>query len=173
LCARLPRPGHRPRAAAHPRFPLNALATELRNARSGLDAFAGRDPSTDLRAVFSWSHRTLDPAALRLFRLLGLHPAPDIAAPAAASLAGLPRGRVRVLLAELAQANLISEPAPGRFTLHDLLRTHAIELADIRQRGGARGHRPDVDHFRTPPTPRTGAASASTDHPPRSDMGFT
>src|SRR5207249_6959234 len=44
----------------------------------GLDGFDGGDQGTDLRAVFSWSYRSLGPAAARLFRLLGLHPGPDI-----------------------------------------------------------------------------------------------
>ncbi|WP_086848898.1 AfsR/SARP family transcriptional regulator [Amycolatopsis kentuckyensis] len=116
------------RAAIHPGFGLAVLAGQLRDAH-GLDEFAATDPATDPRAVFSWSYLRLDPAAARLFRLLGLHPGPDIAAPAAASLAGLPAGRTRVLLTELANAHLIAEPAPGRYTLHDLLRAYAAELA--------------------------------------------
>ena len=34
-----------------------------------------------VRAVFSWSYRQLSPDAARLFRLLGLHPGPDISVP--------------------------------------------------------------------------------------------
>ncbi|KDN18738.1 hypothetical protein DV20_29550 [Amycolatopsis rifamycinica] len=120
------------RAAIHPAFGLSVLAGQLRDAR-GLDEFAAADPATDPRAVFSWSYLRLDPAAARLFRLFGLHPGPDIGTPAAASLAGLPRGRTRVLLAELANAHLIAEPAPGRYTLHDLLRAYAAELAHEEQ----------------------------------------
>jgi DNA-binding SARP family transcriptional activator/Flp pilus assembly protein TadD len=117
------------RAAAHPRFGLAALAGELRTARGGLDAFAGADLATDARAVFSWSYRQLSPAAARLFRLLGLHPGPDVAAPAAASMAGVPAERVRPMLAELARAHLVAEHNPGRYTFHDLLRAYATELA--------------------------------------------
>jgi hypothetical protein len=51
--------------------------------------------------VLSWSYRSLGPPAARLFRLLGLHPGPDLSA-AAASLAGQPVAQVRPLLAELA-----------------------------------------------------------------------
>ncbi|MGW3995493.1 BTAD domain-containing putative transcriptional regulator [Amycolatopsis sp. NPDC004772] len=116
------------RAAIHPGFGLAALAGQLRDA-CGLDEFAAADPATDPRAVFSWSYLRLDPAAARLFRLFGLHPGPDLGTPAAASLAGLPAGRTRVLLTELAHAHLIAEPAPGRYTLHDLLRAYAAELA--------------------------------------------
>jgi tetratricopeptide (TPR) repeat protein len=117
------------RAAADPGLPLGELAGELSRARN-LDAFDGGDATADVRAVFSWSYRTLGPAAARLFRLLGLHPGPDIAASAAASLAGLPLEQVRQLLAELSRAHLVTEPSPDRFTLHDLLRAYATELAE-------------------------------------------
>ncbi|WP_284741455.1 AfsR/SARP family transcriptional regulator [Amycolatopsis sp. RTGN1] len=116
------------RAATYPAFSLAALAEQLRDARGSLDEFAGADVATDPRAVFSWSYLLLDPAAARLFRLLGLHLGPDIGTRAAASLAGLPTTRVRPLLSELANAHLVAEHAPGRYTMHDLLRAYADEL---------------------------------------------
>lgn len=118
------------RAATHPGFPLATLAAELRAARSGLDALSGDDPTTDVRAVFSWSYQQLSAPAQRMFRLLGLQPGPDVTVPAAASLAGLPENRTRTLLAELAGACLATEQAPGRYGFHDLLRTYAGELAN-------------------------------------------
>jgi hypothetical protein len=117
------------RAATHPRFALAALTSEPDGLRAGLDAFDGGDYATQVRTVFSWSYLTLTADAARLFRLLGLHPGPDIAAPAVASLAGAPPGQVRPLLAELAQAHMVTEDAPGRYTFHDLLRAYAAELA--------------------------------------------
>ncbi len=116
------------RAAAHPRFGLEALAGELRDARGSLDAFEGGDATTDVRAVFSWSYHTLGPDAARLFRLLGVHPGPDIAAPAAASLVGVPVPQARRLLIQLTRAHLITERAPGQYGFHDLLRAYAVEL---------------------------------------------
>jgi DNA-binding SARP family transcriptional activator len=116
------------RAATYPDFPLSAIAEQLHAARYGLDLFAGDDPATDVRAVFSWSYRSLRPAVARLFRLLGLHPGPDITAPAAASLAGVPPDGVRPLLAALTEAHLLTEYVPGRYALHDLLRVYAGEV---------------------------------------------
>ena len=116
------------RAATEPQLPLTALARELRTTRGALDAFADEDPLADARAVFSSSYRTLSKPAATLFRLLGLHPGPDLATPAAASLAGVPPAQVRPLLAELIRAHLITEATPGRFTSHDLLRAYATEL---------------------------------------------
>jgi DNA-binding SARP family transcriptional activator len=118
------------RAAVHPGFSLEALAGELREVRGRLDAFDGGDRSTDVRAVFSWSYEALTPEAARLFRLLGLHPGPDLSASAAASLAGTPRSALRRALAHLVRAHLLTERLPGRFALHDLLRLYAAELAE-------------------------------------------
>ena len=94
-----------PARPAHPGVPPGRPRRRTAGRRRGrLDAFDGGDAGTDVRAVFSWSYRSLSPPAARLFRLLGLHPGPDIGVAAAASLAGLPRGQVRRLLAELARA---------------------------------------------------------------------
>jgi len=121
------------RAAKRPGFPLRAIVADLRDAPSGLDALSGGEPATDVRSVFSWSVGTLSPAAARLFRLVGLQPGPDLTAPAAASLLGVPPSRLAPILAELCDANLIAEQAPGRYTCHDLLRAYAAQLADTQE----------------------------------------
>ncbi|RKN08589.1 AfsR/SARP family transcriptional regulator [Streptomyces radicis] len=117
------------RAAMRPGFPLSVLAEELREDATRLDALDAGESAANPRAVFSWSYGTLSPGAARLFRLLALAPGPDIGRAAAASLAGLPPAEVRAPLAELARAHLISEPVPGRWTFHDLLRAYAAERA--------------------------------------------
>jgi tetratricopeptide (TPR) repeat protein len=114
-------------AAIRTRSSLGTLASELREAGGGLNGLASIDDRTDVRAVFSWSYRALTPAAARLFRLLGLHPGPDVSLPAAASLAGVPAPQARALVTELVGANLVVEPAPGRYAFHDLLRAYAVE----------------------------------------------
>jgi transcriptional regulator with XRE-family HTH domain/tetratricopeptide (TPR) repeat protein len=117
------------RAAARPRFPLAALAAELADTADRLDALDAGDPAASVRAVFSWSIQRLSDEAARVFRLLGLHPGPDISVQAAASLASRPEPQTRRLLHELARAHLIAEHAPGRYAFHDLLRAHAAEQA--------------------------------------------
>jgi DNA-binding SARP family transcriptional activator/tetratricopeptide (TPR) repeat protein len=119
------------RAAARPAFPLSVVAEEVHQAGAGLEPWTSSDAATDLRAVFSSSYRALDPAAARLFRLVGLHPGPDLAASAAASLAAVSPQEAHRLLTRLTEANLIVEHAPGRFTLHDLLRAYAAELTSM------------------------------------------
>ncbi|WP_132117783.1 AfsR/SARP family transcriptional regulator [Actinocrispum wychmicini] len=120
------------RAALHPKFSLASLALELRQAARRLDGFTGGDPTSDLRTVFSWSYHELTADAARLFRLTGLAPGPDLTAPAAASLLGTAdHTGVRGLLAELARAHLIVEHTAGRYTMHELLRGYATELAGV------------------------------------------
>jgi len=117
------------RAAARPGFPLAALAEELAESAGRLDALEAGDPATSVRAVFSWSTRQMSGEAARMFRLLSLHPGPDISVPAAASLAGTSEPETRRLLRELARAHLITERVPGRYAFHDLLRAYAAEQA--------------------------------------------
>ena len=110
-------------------LPLSVLAEQLQDSAGTLDTLTAGDQSTDLRAVFSWSTSALTPQAAGLYRLLGLHPGPDLAAAAAASLTGMPLERIRPGLGELVRANLLTEHMPGRFTSHDLLRAYAAEQA--------------------------------------------
>ncbi len=173
------------RAATRPGHPLARLAAELRDERGRLDACSGGSRTTDVRSVFSWSYCRLNPAAARLFRLLGLHPGPDIATPAAVSLAGDPPETVRKLLIELTQANLIAEHQPDRYTFHDLLRVYAGELAGTNDDQAHRraATRRLLDHYLhtahaaslvldahrsdpiTPPPPQPGVVLADvTDH---------
>lgn len=126
------------RAAAHPGFPLSAIAAELRAAHGSLDAFSRTDTTANVGAVFSWSLGAVSAEAARLFPLLALHPGPDFSVPATASPAELPVRRTRSLLAELADVHLVAEPAPGRYALHDLLRAHAAELLEDRLPGAGR-----------------------------------
>jgi tetratricopeptide (TPR) repeat protein len=126
------------RAALRPHTTLPVLAEQLRDSQQRWHTLAGDDPHTDLQAVFSWSYRSLSTPAARLFLLLGLHPGPDIGTPAAASLTALPTDEVRPLLAELTQANLLTEPIPGRHTLHDLLRAYATHLTHTEDSEGQR-----------------------------------
>ncbi|MBL7255879.1 AfsR/SARP family transcriptional regulator [Paractinoplanes lichenicola] len=112
-------------AASRPDLPLAALAGQL-GTGDGLDLLDGHDASSNVRVVFSWSYRTLTPAAARLFRLLGLHPGPEVTENAATSLAGAGAGPQ---LDELVRAHILAPTPTGRYELHDLLRAYAGELA--------------------------------------------
>ncbi|MEU8048147.1 tetratricopeptide repeat protein [Micromonospora echinofusca] len=125
------------RAAAQPGLGLGRLADEL-TGPGGLDRFSHGDAAADIRTVFSWSYRNLDTTSARAFRLLGLHPGPEVCVPALASLAGVAVARAGRSMAALVRANLVSEPLPGRYVLHDLLRAYAAELVAGREPEEAR-----------------------------------
>ncbi|MGW4501755.1 AfsR/SARP family transcriptional regulator [Micromonospora sp. NPDC004336] len=117
------------RAAMHPDFPLSILAKALGNPSTRLDVLRTGDLSTDLRAAFTASYEALDPAAARLFTLLGLAPWPDVGLRSAAALAGLPVPRAELSLYHLEAANLVQQQRPGRYRMHDLVRLYAAERA--------------------------------------------
>jgi tetratricopeptide (TPR) repeat protein/transcriptional regulator with XRE-family HTH domain len=116
-------------AVTRPSASLADLASELADGQRGLNLLdAGGDSGTAVRAVFSWSCRNLDVAAARAFRLIGLHPGPDLDAYAVAALTGTALGRATELLGQLARASLIRGQA-DRYDMHDLLRSYARQLA--------------------------------------------
>ena len=128
-CARLPlalsiAAAH---AAAREGLPLADIATQLKDTHSLLDVLDTGDAATQVRAVFSWSYRHLGPTAVRLLRLLGVAPGPDVSVSAAAALAELSAAEASRALAELTRASLLSERAAGRYASHDLLRAYAAE----------------------------------------------
>jgi tetratricopeptide (TPR) repeat protein len=137
------------RASARPAFPLAAVAEELQRARGSLDPFTGPDTAADTRAAFACSYDHLTETAATAFRRLGGHCGPDLTAPAAASLTGLASAGVRPALAELAHAHLITEHVPGRYAMHDLLRTFAVEQAHRLDTGRERGAAVErmLDHY--------------------------
>jgi tetratricopeptide (TPR) repeat protein/transcriptional regulator with XRE-family HTH domain len=131
LCARLPLALNicAAYAAARPAMLLRELTARLRDTR--LDLLSAGPGHADVRTVFSWSYRGLSAPAARVFRLLGLHPGPDVSLAALISLAALDLGRARLALDELTSANLLTEHLPGRYALHDLLRAYAVEQASV------------------------------------------
>jgi DNA-binding SARP family transcriptional activator/Tfp pilus assembly protein PilF len=117
-------------AASRPSVPLAELTGELADQQRRLDLLdAGGDPRTGVRAVFSWSYQHLDADTARAFRLLGLHPGPDLDSCAAAALTSITVPRTRQVVDRLVRADLVHTTGPGRHGQHDLLRAYACELA--------------------------------------------
>jgi DNA-binding SARP family transcriptional activator/Tfp pilus assembly protein PilF len=117
-------------AISRPTLPLAKLVVELEDQQRRLDLLdAGDDPHAAVKVVFSWSMQHLPPEAVHVFRLLGLHPGPDIDRYATAALAGVDLAPASQALDRLARAHLVHPTGPGRFGMHDLLRAYACQLA--------------------------------------------
>ncbi|MFG2063509.1 BTAD domain-containing putative transcriptional regulator [Micromonospora sp. NPDC048871] len=122
------------RVATRPTFTLEAIAAELRPPEARLEVLA----DGDVRRVFSWSYRALSPVAARLFRLIGLHPGPELTSAAAAALLGCPTPAVGPVLKELTRLHLLTEHLTDRYACHDLLRSYAAELTRGADRSAER-----------------------------------
>ncbi|MBA2694970.1 MAG: tetratricopeptide repeat protein, partial [Actinobacteria bacterium] len=117
-------------AATRPATPLAQLVAELAGEQRRLELLdTGGDPRTAVRAVFSWSYQHLSAKAARAFRLIGLHPGPDLDPYAATALTNLSLDQAQHLLDLLARAHLVRPASPGRYGMHDLLRAYATQLA--------------------------------------------
>ena len=113
------------RLAHRPRWRVADLVRRL--GESALPELSAEDRS--VANAFALSYGQLAPSAQRMFRLLGVYPAPLFDAPAAAALTGLPLAEAQDLLDDLNDVHLVDEPEPGLFRLHDLLREYAAALA--------------------------------------------
>ena len=111
----------------HPAWTAAGLAAELAAAAGRLELM--RAENLSVAAAFDLSYQDLTDGQQRLFRRLGVHPGPDIDAYAAAALDGTDLAAARRHLDGLYDQYLLTEPARGRYRLHDLLREHARALA--------------------------------------------
>ncbi|WP_323183771.1 MULTISPECIES: BTAD domain-containing putative transcriptional regulator [unclassified Streptomyces] len=101
----------------HPGRSLNQLAERLSSGHS-IDAY-GVAPSLQL------SYLRLSVPQRRMLRVLGLRQVPDIDVQTAATLAGVTPREAETYMESLADANLLQEPVPGRYFLHNLVRAFA------------------------------------------------
>ena len=111
----------------HPARTGAELAADLASARDRLTVM--RAENLSVAAAFDLSYADLTAVQQRLFRRLGLAPGPDLDAYAAAALDNTSLESARGLLDDLYDHHLITEPGPGRYLLHDLLREYARALA--------------------------------------------
>ena len=103
-------------------------AGALAAARDRLDLLSAENVS--VAAAFDLSYANLTGGWQRLFRRLGLHPGTEFDDYAAAALDGIDLAAARRGLEALYDHYLLTEPAPGRYRMHDLIREHARALAD-------------------------------------------
>ena len=111
----------------HPTWTPAALAEDLAQARDRLAVM--RAENVSVAAAFDLSYQDLTTRQQRLFRRLSLAPGPGIDARAAASLDETSLDEARTHLNDLYDQHLLTEPASGRYQLHNLLRAYAADLA--------------------------------------------
>lgn len=137
------------RTAVSPDLSLHALAARLAREPDQLDVLETGEAATSIRAVFSWSLAQLTKTGVRMFAFLHAHFGPDITAPAAASLASMTAAEAGSALAELTEFGLLTQHQPGRYVLHDLLRTYSGERARdvLTQPELTAASRRSIDHY--------------------------
>src|SRR5271170_4903412 len=111
----------------HPAWTVAGLAAEMTAAVDRLELLVTENLSVS--AAFDLSYADLAPDQQRLFRRLALHPGTDIDPYAAAAVDGTGLAAARRGLDALYEQYLLTEPAPGRYRMHDLIREHARALA--------------------------------------------
>jgi tetratricopeptide (TPR) repeat protein len=115
------------RLRSHPAWDLAHLIARLRDQQHRLvELTAGQRSVT---AALDLSYQDLSADLQRTYRLLGLHPGPEIDAYPAAALLGTTLLAAGRMLEELLEAHLLQEPVPGRYRFHDLTRAHAAHTA--------------------------------------------
>lgn len=116
------------RLAHHPTWDIATFTDEFATAQDRLGELEAGNRA--VAAAFDLSYRDLAPHLQRLFRLLGLHPGPDIDPYATAALADISPTQARRQLETLYVDHLIEEPTRHRHRLHDLLREYAHALTN-------------------------------------------
>ena len=130
-----------------PAWSVADLVARLRDQQKRLAELSSADLA--VAAAFAISFQQLDERARGMFRLLGLHPGPDVDVAAAAALAGVPVDEAERLLEELLDAHLLDQHTVGRYTFHDLLRAFAAEKAANEETadGRAAATRRMIDYY--------------------------
>ncbi|MGK5544802.1 ATP-binding protein [Streptomyces sp. URMC 127] len=127
--------GHLPIAVAlaarrlqtRPAWPVAGLAERLESAPRRLSQLAAGTSAVE--AVFDLSYRALPAVRQRFFRLLALHPGPDVTAYSAAALTGTTAELARDVLEALLDEHLLQQHTADRYRFHDLVRLYAGERA--------------------------------------------
>ncbi|AEV88901.1 AfsR family transcriptional regulator [Actinoplanes sp. SE50] len=94
---------------------------------AALPELAAEDRS--VAGALTLTYRQLPEPLQRVFRLLGVYPGTEFDALAVAALTDLARDTAEDVLDALVDVNLVEEPDPGIFRMHDLVREFAATLA--------------------------------------------
>lgn len=121
-------------ATAHvttfPAAPITEFAHQLTPRHLVVD-LGDQDGTVNVGALFTQSYKSLAEPERRLFRLIGLHPGPDISLGAASACDRRSHQDTSRSLAKLVDAHLLEQSEHGRYRAHDLLAEFAAYCAEI------------------------------------------
>ncbi|WP_157254511.1 helix-turn-helix domain-containing protein [Nonomuraea typhae] len=110
----------------HPYTSVGTFVDELASSGDFIRALDVGE-SLAVRTVFSWSFKGVDCNAMRLWRLLSMHPGAQVSVESAAAMGGLHPSIARQLMDHLAEVHLLEPSRDDKFTFHRLLREYATE----------------------------------------------
>ncbi|WP_170208276.1 AfsR/SARP family transcriptional regulator [Couchioplanes caeruleus] len=119
------------RLQARPTWAVSHLADRLRDFQHRLTELESGPRSVTAALQVSYAHLSGDQK--RMFRLLGVHPGPDLTAAAAAALIDRPLREADRLLQALVDMHLLWQDNGQRYRMHDLIRQHARQLAESEE----------------------------------------
>jgi len=117
------------RLSTRPRWSISRVVGTLADEQRRLSALAVSG-EVSVRSNLDLSYRELPADVARLYRLLGLHPGSEFGMGVVAAAGDVSPEDADRLVADLMEANLLSEVDIDRFRFHDLLRLHAAECAE-------------------------------------------
>jgi tetratricopeptide (TPR) repeat protein len=136
------------RLRSRPTWDLSHLVARLRDQQHRLGELAAGQRTVTAALDLSYQHLTVDQQ--HTYRLLGLHPGPDIDPYATAALLDSTIDHANRMLDQLLDAHLLQESVPDRYRFHDLTRAHAARTAagDQAQPAGDPAVARLLDHYR-------------------------
>jgi DNA-binding SARP family transcriptional activator/tetratricopeptide (TPR) repeat protein len=147
LCGRLPLALRiaAARLRTHPTWTARHLIDLLADRQQRLNELEAGQRS--VIAALDLSYQQLSVVQQRAYRLIGLHPGPDLDLHAAAALLDGDLRGTRRLLDSLLDTHVLEEPTPDRYQFHDLVRHHAAFIAAADETDAVR--RPALDRLFT------------------------
>ncbi|WP_328327371.1 helix-turn-helix domain-containing protein [Kribbella sp. NBC_00382] len=122
------------RLAARPSWPIEHMVRQLKDEHRRLDEFGTGESGVRANIAgtaefLANSNQRLDRRAAAAIGLLGLPDGSDLSALTAAHLLDVSEDEAEQILERLVDLNLLSSGVPGRYRMHDLIRTYARERA--------------------------------------------
>ncbi|CAM3275207.1 ATP-binding protein [Mycobacterium frederiksbergense] len=126
--------------------PISEFESELRAEEHRLDALH-YDDRLSVRAALALSYKRLPEKLQRLFRLLSQVPGGDVGIDAARWIVEMDAAAVRPQLMALVRAHLVQQHVTNRWSMHDLVRLFAAEMAAQDPADADRSLKTLVGHF--------------------------